>query len=350
MARILIEPTKGETFNATSKARADVTAILQQEGFSLVPVRVSGDPRMGAQLRDLRSNRAVLRQTLEDAPEDSVLFFQYPWDAMDYGFSKLIRRYAQQKHLRTILLIHDITELRQEPGLGRTYYERVVQEYRFFANFDRVSCHNAAMKTHLVEHGVPAEKLVELGLFDYLLPTAPVPTADRFRRVSVAGNLSQLKAAYCYELPGLDNQSYSIDLYGLNYEGQTGDHLRYHGAFPPDELQGQINGGFGLVWDGGSLDACTGLYGEYQRVNNPHKLSLYLSCGVPAIVWAQAATADLVTQNGLGIAVESLRELEGFFAGLSPERYAEYLAAVREVQARLVRGDFTRAAVRTALA
>ena len=201
-----------------------------------------------------------------------------------------------------------------------------------------------------MDHGVPADKLIELGLFDYLLPAAPVPTADRFRRVSVAGNLSQLKAAYCYELPGLANQSYSIELYGLNYEGQTGDRLRYNGAFPPNELQEQINGGFGLVWDGGSLDACTGLYGEYQRVNNPHKLSLYLSCGVPAIVWAQAATADLVTQNGLGIAVESLHELEGFFAGLSPERYAEYLAAVREVQARLVHGDFARAAVRAALA
>lgn len=83
MARILIEPTKGETFNATSKARADVTAILQQEGFSLVPVHVSDDPSMGAQLHDLRSNRVALRKTLEDTPEDSVLFFQYPWDAMD---------------------------------------------------------------------------------------------------------------------------------------------------------------------------------------------------------------------------------------------------------------------------
>ena len=79
MARILIEPTKGKTFNATSKARADVTTILQREGFSLVPVRVSDDPSMGAQLHDLRSNRVALRKTLEDTPEDSVSIPGMPW-------------------------------------------------------------------------------------------------------------------------------------------------------------------------------------------------------------------------------------------------------------------------------
>ena len=54
---------------------------------------------------------------------------------------------------------------------------------------------------------------------------------------------------------------------------------------------------FGLVWDGTSLDGCNGRYGEYLKFNNPHKTSLYLSCGIPVIIWKEAALADFVEEH-----------------------------------------------------
>lgn len=78
-----------------------------------------------------------------------------------------------------------------------------------------------------------------------------------------------------------------------------------------------------MVWDGTSVSTCTGDFGEYLQYNNPHKTSLYIRCQLPVIIWKQAALADFVRENGIGICVDSLEELEKILNTLSEEEYAE---------------------------
>lgn len=95
------------------------------------------------------------------------------------------------------------------------------------------------------------------------------------------------------------------------------------GFVKSDDLIATAQGDFGLVWDGTSVSTCTGDFGEYLQYNNPHKTSLYIRCQLPVIIWNKAALADFVRENGIGICVDSLEELEKILNTLSEEEYAE---------------------------
>ena len=152
--------------------------------------------------------------------------------------------------------------------------------------------------------GIPLEKMIELDIFDYLIGKEGEKIQERGKRKPgysciIAGNLDKQKSAYVYELP----KDIAFDLYGPNYTGQAGGNICYHGSFPPAELPYELEGNFGLVWDGISVDTCAGVYGEYLKVNNPHKTSLYLASGIPVFIWKEAALAEFVEQERVGIKI-----------------------------------------------
>ena len=122
--------------------------------------------------------------------------------------------------------------------------------------------------------------------------------------------------------------------------------ITYHGAFPPDEINNQLYSGFGLVWDGSSIERCDGNTGEYLKYNNPHKLSLYLVSGIPVVIWKEAAEAKFVEEYGLGITVNSLDELGEKFASLSEEEYFEMVKRVAVVSERLKNGYYLTQAIK----
>lgn len=66
---------------------------------------------------------------------------------------------------------------------------------------------------------------------------------------------------------------------------------------------------WGLVWDGKSVDTCSGEYGDYMKIVYPYKASLYLASNRPLIVWKESGIADFVIENHLGIAIGSLYEI-----------------------------------------
>ena len=94
-------------------------------------------------------------------------------------------------------------------------------------------------------------------IFDYLIGIEGEKIQERGKRKQgysciIAGNLDKQKSAYVYELP----KDIAFDLYGPNYTGQAGGNICYHGSFPPAELPYELEGNFGLVWDGISVDTC----------------------------------------------------------------------------------------------
>lgn len=126
------------------------------------------------------------------------------------------------------------------------------------------------------------------------------------------------------------------------------ENVQYFGSFPSDEIPGKLTGGFGLVWDGASIDGCVGQSGQYLRYNNPHKLSLYLSSGLPVIIWKEAAEADFVEKQGVGICVDSLKELSAKFEMLDENAYNKYAESVRELSEKLRTGQFGKYAILSA--
>lgn len=114
----------------------------------------------------------------------------------------------------------------------------------------------------------------------------------------------------------------------------------WHGSFKPEDLPSELKGDFGLVWDGTSAETCAGNTGEYLKYNNPHKTSLYLASGMPVIVWRQAAIADFVLENGVGIAVDSLYGLDHVIANISDEEYRTMCENVNRIGEKLRSGYY----------
>ncbi|MBQ1979529.1 MAG: galactofuranosyltransferase, partial [Alistipes sp.] len=188
------------------------------------------------------------------------------------------------------------------------------------------------------------------GIFDYLSTTNPQTAGEVKRpyRLLYAGALAPHKNAFLYKI-GAHIHNYRFNLYGNGFktEDATGsEYFNYLGFVPSDELIATAQGDFGLVWDGHSLDGCEGDLGEYLKYNNPHKTSLYLRCGVPVILWRQAALADFVEEHGIGLVVDSLRELDERLAALTEEEYLAMRQKVATVSQRIAEGRYIQEAVK----
>lgn len=82
-----------------------------------------------------------------------------------------------------------------------------------------------------------------------------------------------------------------------------------------------------------------------MKYNNPHKASLYLSSGIPVVIWRKAALSKFIEENNLGIAVDSLTELDEVLSKMSLSKYENLLKNVRDVSQKLKKGFFIEKAI-----
>ena len=312
--------------NAGSKARNDVETILN--GMDYTPIDVvlpyKENTHLFASVIDNAKIYRFFRKRLSFLKKGDRLVVQFPPRSHSIFFPFLIKR-LRRKGVYVTFLVHDLERLRYSK-LGDVPLKKririLLEESCLIRTADCIVCHNEKMKAYLENQGIPSEKLLSLIIWDYLTdydPPAPKASDTVGNRVIIAGNLSPEKCVYLTQLQEVPEVQFQ--LYGVGYEDRGQENVSYKGSFLPDELVGALEGDFGLVWDGTSVDTCTGIFGNYLRLNDPHKLSLYLTAGLPVIVWSEAAVADYVKKENVGIAVSSLKELPAALARLTPDDY-----------------------------
>ncbi len=268
------------------------------------------------------------------ASRNSIVFYQHPMRCGAKIATKFIPAIQSSKNIKFVALIHDLDSVRHSDIKDSVRFE----DEALLKVFDVLICHNKHMKEYLIKKGIPDAHIVCLQLFDYLVVTDE--TADSEDGFAVAGNLSKEKCKYVYDLVELSSNT-KVYAYGVNFEeGSSASNFLYQGSYNPDELPAVLKGRFGIVWDGDSIDVCAGDYGEYMRLNNPHKLSLYMAAGKPVVCWRQAAIADFVLENGVGIAVDSLREALSIVNHLSESSYDSMKNNVMFVRNRVISGYY----------
>lgn len=348
---IRIKPRKRET--AGFKAPEDVNRICQAMGMH--PIDFPKFPNEYSNLRKrLWLYTVVPMKWLKvffSVKKGDTVFFQHPMYA-NRLITPMVNWIRKAKKCRFVALIHDLESLRKGIG-GVVNYKQEREEYtdRVMLNaFDKVICHNCSMQNYLLSQGFGEDKLITLNIFDYLCADNGLcPQLDGGAEVAVAGNLAPGKSGYVYDM---DVSGIRLNLYGINFDEtafQGKENVRYHGSFHPDELPAGLKGNFGLVWDGPVSSTCAGNTGEYLKYNNPHKTSLYLAANLPVIIWSQAALAPFVLENGLGITVDSLDQIEAAVAGLSQQAYAEMATNARAMGEKIRGGYFFRTAAQAAL-
>ena len=316
--------------NAGNKARNDVEVILNDLDYAPLKVIVDDWYKMNVLNAQLHKYRALLRAFKRLKKNDDIVI-QFPLLHHSLFINSLLKS-LKNRGVNIYLLIHDLETLRfvNDKTLPfRMKLRMKLTESDTFHSVTGIIAHNPIMKSVLVDKGVEADKIVSLGIFDYLIPNFQEKKGlTKNQPIIVAGNLAQEKAGYLYSLP----EEPAYNLYGIGFdESRALANETYFGSFLPDELPTALEGGFGLVWDGDSAETCSGVFGEYLRYNNSHKASLYLAAGFPLVVWKQSALSHFILENGCGIAVESLHDLKDTIDNLSDTDYQDLVENAKRV-------------------
>ena len=302
---------------ADIKAPADMCAIMEKRGYKKIPfVRPtkSGKQNIVIHLQNWY-------KTYHAVKKGDTVVYQYPLLLGSHICVKFLKWLPKIKKAKTVLLIHDIDSLRGYNTETNEWKEDIL----FHADY--IICHNDRMKSWLTAKGIESNRIIPLGVFDYLTEE-PAVKQEKTDEVIIAGNLSTRKSPYISKLLSAPRR-YMLNLYGPNFEeNEKYEQYHYYGSFPSDRLISSLKGAFGLVWDGDSIEECAGETGRYLRYNNPHKASLYISAGIPVIVWKEAALAEYISKNKLGIIVGNLAEIDETIRNISLSEYREIKAQV----------------------
>ncbi|RDG01723.1 galactofuranosyltransferase [Lactiplantibacillus plantarum] len=312
--------------NAGSKAKQDIEAILFKAGLEKLSLVIPTN-RVGRVLYAIRIWKKVF-----NGLNEGLIVVQYPLYSKVIT-KQLVKEAGKRPNVKIVAIVHDIESLR----IDVNHEDAINTEIDLLNGFDFLIVHNTKMKSWLIENGltIPSEVL---GAFDYLSDFSVPIQRKSGNVVNFAGNLA--KSSFLTKITSTDVKYH---IYGPNPQKYS-TALAYKGIYSPEQLSEQFVSGYGLAWDGDSITTCSGVYGEYLKINNPHKVSLYIRSGLPVIVWDDSAMSDWVQKNDLGLSVSSLAELGDIISGVTDHQYQIYTENARVVAQRMQQGLYIREA------
>ena len=338
--RFLMTPkTSASGVPALNKARADIEQIAAEMGYAPFVLHAP-DSANGSVWQAIQVGAKTLGDWVRAfyrMRQGDLLLVQYPYfPVKGYGVARLALHLLRWKGVKTAALVHDLDSLRRIGGSAARGSDQLL-----LPGFEALIVHSQRMESYLRTQGVTCPMIL-MEAFD-CLSEGKIPVREKSRMVAIAGNLAADKSGY---LKDIGKVPLEWQLYGTNWAGSGSTRIEYHGEIAPEKLTETISGAFGIVWDGDSLDGLTGLYGAYALLNSPHKLSTYLAGGLPVIVAKNAAAADFVAREQVGVALNSLRELPELIHTMPEEDYQRYAENARRVGAQLRAGENTKRALR----
>ena len=237
----------------------------------------------------------------------SVVATQYPVPTIGY-FLVLVNKILKFRHIALIAIIHDINTLR----LQKLNEGELRKEIRMLNAYHGLIVHNEIMKDWLIHNGLSKSiKTVSLEIFDYISSSEKLSDNTSFsinNEIAFAGHLA--KSLFVYELDHIKRWKFNIYGSDFNTEKNRNINTTWKGEFSPDEIVYNLEGSFGLVWDGiDSNNIETNTFGNYMRYNNPFKFSLYIAAGLPVIAPRTAAVASTITDYNIGFLINNLDDL-----------------------------------------
>lgn len=322
MIDYILEKENNE-FHAGSKARKDIEFILKNYDVKFLEQKKSKRIDKSYLIYDYTVKLITYLKKVKNP-----YFLQFPNLRYTYILNFFLKKLKKNK---SVCIIHDIEGIRSKNAVI------LKKEIKALKKFDYIISHNSRMTDELVKMNLDEKKIYNLEVFDYLLEKKELVTKQKTSDLCFAGNL--IKSPFIYKFDE-KFKNINIDIFGINYdEAKNKNSFNYKGAFPPDVIHEELTGKYGLIWDGDSLDTCNGNMGEYMRYNNPHKLSLYIAAGIPVVTWREAAIAEFVEKNNIGITVNSLYDLEEYFDNLKDEDYDLQVKNTLKIREKVINGE-----------
>ncbi|WP_290034064.1 galactofuranosyltransferase [Ligilactobacillus cholophilus] len=318
--------------HAGPKAKADINKFLADDGWKILDLDlpIKRIPKLIYRFSKLPK--------LFKGKDIQNIIFQYPMYSV-FLTKSIIKEIRRQTNANIIFVIHDYESIRKYKG-DTTFFKNEVE---IFNSVDCLIVHSVAMKNEMRKNGIKT-KMVILGLFDYYNPQPLISHSNYDHSICFAGNLE--KSSFLTKLTLKDSHAY---LFGMDPASNYPQNISYEGLYQAEELPKHLKGDFGLVWDGTTLNGDGGIYADYQRFNAPHKASLYVSSGMPVIVSKKAAISDFVIDNKIGIAVDSLNNLDTELYKITETQYLQMQNNTKIIAKKLRNGLMIKNAISTAI-
>ena len=338
MTRYYLSKNYNGLNNAGNKAKTDIEETLSKLGY-----KNAGLPQTtySNKIAGFLITLAGVLKVLFTVSANDVVVVQYPFKKY-YSF---VCNIIHLKRGKVITIIHDLGTFRRKKLTAE-------QEIKRLNHSDVLIVHNDKMEIWLKEQGY-TKPMVCLEIFDYLSPSVNNNTQEPNQKpikVIYAGALTYKKNRYLYSLNDVMSK-WQFELYGGGFEEakiEDKTFFKFKGFVPSDQLIEQVSAHFGLIWEGDSIHTCSGDFGIYLRVNNPHKVSLYIRCNLPIIIWKEAALASFVAENKIGVCIDSLEELDSILSSISAESYNEMVRNIKEINKKIASGYYCKRAVENA--
>ena len=257
-----------------------------------------------------------------------ILVFQSPtWNGFE--FDRLFLAKLKDLRVKIVCFIHDVPPLMFESN----YY--LMKEYISMYNLsDVLVVPSERMKERLIQEGLTTKKILIQGMWDHPHDLSLYTPAFK-KEIFFAGSLERF--------PDLQNWSQDTPLRVFSNQGVANEqakNLSIEGWKKDEELLLELSkGGFGLVWgthknDGESI--------QYYTLNISHKVSTYLTAGIPVIVPSSLSTAKFIVDQGLGFVADSLEEVHAIVDKMNLQEYQEITNRIKTFSYLLKEGYFTK--------
>ncbi|MCW3073656.1 MAG: hypothetical protein JWP69_725 [Flaviaesturariibacter sp.] len=269
-----------------------------------------------------------LLRWLTTLPTNAVIVFIHPLHSqLSNWLVKCISQY--RKSITVACFIGDIEGLRDGDR------ELLTKEKAFWLHFEKFIVHNTSMKQWL-QSELYNKTIVMCEFFDFLAATVQ-EVRKKKDIVAFAGNFD--KAQFIWQLPNVSTNTI-FKLYGNSKSNAFVGfrNVLFKGVYQPENLPFVIEGSFGLVWDGMSMDKMYGYHGAYNKYNSPHKLSLYIISSLPIICHHDAAAAELIKKYNIGFTVGALDEISNKIENISEEAYVQMQQNCRALAVKITSG------------
>lgn len=314
-------------FNASSKARKDISSFVKKYGFVTLGINDKTHMRRNKIAKFLLAFKLYVKVFLF-LDKNDILFLQ-----TSIVLLKPILFIKRIRHFRIIYLIHDLFSLRYNEYKSRSLFRKEIKtDIDVLSQCDYIIAHNQSMIARLQENKCESH-LISLDIFDYETASSVKQRkhldTERWE-IAFAGFIP--KSQFLYTLDHL-KLSFQINVYGgpsANF-----NNIVYKGMVSPEELPSVIEGHFGLIWEGNyqlsTLD-------NYTMLNNPHKMSMYIVAGLPIIAWKESAAAKFVEKHHLGFTVPSLDDIEKVLKSIDSTQYNALVQNCLKMREDIIKG------------
>lgn len=322
MRKWITKVIQEDSRDSVSKAREDVFVLARAMDYH--PIYIY-------RYEDRNENQYALHSRIDGITagvfSGDLLIYQYP-SYNGLSFDRFFLARMKERGIYVSLFIHDIEYLRGAVNKR--------DEIELFNLADSLVIHGEKMKEILYQDGVTTP-MIKKELFDYLHASKNIIQQNNWvpMQLIIAGNLN--KSVFLSEW----NQNTPLLAFGDYNLSEFSENVFYQGSYTSEELIYKLpQNSFGLAWDTNLSSG--GNYGEYTRYNAPHKISLYLSIGIPVIVWEYSGIASFVKKYNVGFTINNLEEIDQLLSTTSLDKLKEMRKNAIVISRQLRNGIFTR--------